>query len=111
MTFDNHDHPADPLFNETPISKGHDLRTLTYGIGVAHPIGERWQANLEVSGRAFDAIELNTRVHESELTLTPGVLYTNRSGRWEYWIGIGMPIGLTDDADHLGVIVRTGASF
>jgi hypothetical protein len=111
MTFDNRDHLADPIFDETPISKAHDLRTLVYGIGLTHPLGGRWQANVELSGRAFDAIELNRRVHESELTATPGLFYTRAHGTWEWWMGAGLPIGLTSDTDHLGVSIRTGARF
>ena len=111
MTFDNRDHPADPIFT-TPISKAHDLRTLSYGLGLTHPLTERWQANLELNGQAFDTIERNRRVHESELTLTPGVVYTSaHEGRWDSWIGFGLHIGLTEDTDRLGVAIRTGARF
>ncbi len=110
MTFENHDHPADPIFN-TQISKGHDLRAFSYGIGLTHPLRGAWQANLELDGRAFDAIELNKRVHESELTAIPGVIYAAQREAWDWWMGIGLPIGLTSDTDHLGVSIRTGARF
>ncbi len=111
MTFDNHDHPADPDFNQTPISKGHDLRTLVYGVGLTRALADRWQVNLELDGRAFDTIQLNRRIHESELTVTPGVVYSTTRGRWDGWVGVGLPIGLSDDTDHIGVAIRTGARF
>ncbi len=112
MTFDNHEHPADPDFGNMPISKGHVLRALRYGIGLSHPLDERWQANVELAGRVFDPIELNQRVHESELTLTPGVISTSaHEGRWDSWIGFGLHIGLTEETDHIGVAIRTGARF
>jgi len=111
MSFENRDHPADATFTETPISKGHDLRSLSYGIGATHPLGGRWQAALEVSGRVFDAIELNRRIHESELSVTPGVFLTSAPEAWSWWVGVGVPIGLTSDTDHLGVAIRTGARF
>lgn len=112
MTFGNHDHPADPIFEDrTPISKGFGLRALTYGLGLTHPLSEHWQANLELDGKAFDTIELSKRVHENELTITPGLVYTTSRGRWETWLGLGFPIGITSDTDHLGVSVRTGAHF
>jgi hypothetical protein len=110
ITFANHDHPADPVF-ATPISKGHDLRTLTYGIGLARSLGNGWQARLELDGRAFDTIRLNRRRHESELTLTPGLLRVSEHGQWDSWIGFGVPIGLTNDTDHVGIAIRTGVSF
>lgn len=111
MTFDNHDHPADPIFNDTPISKGHDFRTVSYGVGLSRPLNPHWQANLELDGKAFDAIQLNRRVDESELTLTPGVFHTTFHEDWEAWLGLGLPIGLTHDTDHVGVSWRMGARF
>jgi hypothetical protein len=111
MTFDNHDHPADPIFADTPISKGHDLRALRYGLGVVRPMAAHWQANLELDGSVGDRISLNQRMSESRLSLTPGVVYTAETGRSRYWIGVGAPLGLTHDTDHLGVAIRLGGEF
>lgn len=118
MTVGNRDHPADSVFNDTLISKGHGLRTLTYGVGAAAPLSDRWQANLELDGRVFDAIQLNRRIHKSQLTLTPGLVYRKAFPRRETWCGLGFPIGiirahesLIHDTDYFGVSIRTGIVF
>jgi hypothetical protein len=111
ITFDNHDQPADPIFTGTPYSKGHDLRTLVYGVGVAHPLHGRWRVHLELDGRVVETIRLNRRVHQSRLTATPGLIWTAKPGTWDAWVGFGVPIGLTDETDHVGIAIRTGVRF
>jgi len=111
VTFDNHDQPADPIFQTTPFSKGHDLRTLAYGLGLSRALDERWQLSLELAGRTFDTIELNRRMQESALALTPGLFYRGRLRHADIWVGIGVPIGLTHDTDHIGVSIQTGLRF
>ena len=108
VTCDNHDQPADPIFSATPYSKGHDLRTLAYGIGMAYPASARWQVNLELAGRIADTIRLNRRIHQSQLTATPGVIWAADPGRRDVWVGLGLPVGLTNETDHIGVTVRVG---
>jgi len=111
MTFDNHAQPSDSIFNETATSKGHDLRTLTYGVGVVRPLGRRLQANVELSAKHFDTVELNRRRSDSAFFLTPGLVYRVADARWDSWIGLGIPCGLTSDSPHLGIAIRTGARF
>lgn len=111
LTFDNRDHPADPVFTGTPISKGHDLRTFSYGLGLIRRLDTRWRANLELAGKAFDEIVLNRRAHKSAVSLVPGLVYTSSGSRQDVWLGFGVPIGLSRDADHFGVAIRTGARF
>lgn len=111
MTFDNHSHPEDPVFPATLTSKGHDLKTVRYGVAASRRLTAHWQANLELAGAWAEDIELNRRVSRTTLTCLPGVLYQTRWGAAEPWVGLGIPIGLTSDTDHLGVAVRTGVKF
>lgn len=111
MTFDNYDHPADAVFTNTPISKGHDLRTFTYGVGLLRPFGSRWQANLELAGRLYDIIELNERRHRSELAVTPGFACHLIDKSWDVWLAFSIPVGLTHDTPYLGIALRTITRF
>ena len=81
-------------------------------MGLTQPLTQRGQANLELHGQAFDAIERNRRVHESELTLTPGVIYTiPMKAAGIPGLVFGLHLGPTEDTGHFGVAIRTGARF
>ena len=40
-----------------------------------------------------------------------GLVYRVADARWDSWIGLGIPCGLTSDSPHLGIAIRTGARF
>jgi hypothetical protein len=112
MTFDNVSQLADPDFDTTQRSKGHDLRTLSYGLGMIQPLTDRLQMNFEVAATTFDHIELNERRHRTNITATPGLVYKVVDGqRVESWWGLGFPVGLNTDTDHIGVSFRTTTRF
>lgn len=111
MTFNNDIEPADTIFELTSRSKEHDFRTFLAGIGFSRSLNDNWQANMELDGRLFDRIELNERESQTEIRFTPGVYYQSDHPSWKGWVGFGVPIGITSDANHIGVAIRTGMTF
>lgn len=108
-------------FNETRLnedgspSPARDLREISYGAGLVYRIGEAWALHLELSHEIEEEIQANERVSESELVILPGFSVggeTELGGQEQEWaLGLGFPVGLTDDAPDWGILVRLKYEF
>lgn len=88
-------------------SPHHDLHGFSYGVGALYKLPGTWRATVEFAGKTAQEIELNDADWSTQLAVIPGLrrgVSLGSLGVLEY--GVAFPIGLTDDSEDWGVLVK-----
>lgn len=88
-------------------SSHHDLHGFSYGVGALYKLPDTWRFSVELAGKTAQEIELDSTDWITQLAVIPGLrrgVSLGSMGELEY--GVGFPIGLTDDSEDWGVLVK-----
>lgn len=109
-------HPEETKLNEDGTrSRKLDLREVSYGLASVYRATANTKLFLELLHKFEEEIELNERKSETDLRILPGISYefeTGQEGHEHEWeLGLGFPIGVTNDAADWGAIFKIKYEF
>lgn len=85
----------------------HDLHGFSYGVGAVYKLPDTWRLSVELAGKTAQEIELDSAEWVTQLAIIPGIrrgVSLGKMGELEY--GVAFPIGLTNDSEDWGVLVK-----